>query len=60
MPQKFGDDGVLTNYQAELKVQAVEKGKDVQKGDTIKFSWFQVTKRPTKAFPGALWASVRR
>src|SRR5262249_38273601 len=51
--EKFGGDGVLTNYTAEVKVDKVEMGKDVKADDTIAVHWFHVTKRPTKAFPGA-------
>jgi hypothetical protein len=51
--EKFGGDGVLTKYTAQVKVDKVEKGKDAKPGDTIDVHWFQVTKRPTLAFPGA-------
>jgi hypothetical protein len=49
----FGGDGVHTDYTAEVVVDAVDKGDAVKTGDTIKVTWFHVTKRPTKPFPGA-------
>ncbi len=50
--KKFGDDGVVTSYIAEVKLDKVDKG-DLKAGGTIDIHWFHVTKRPTKAFPGA-------
>ena len=51
--EKIGRDGVLTTYTADLKVDSVEKGKDIQKGATVKFFWIRITKRPSGAFVGA-------
>ena len=51
--EKIGRDGVLTTYTAELKVDSVEKGKDIQKGATVKFFWIHITKRPSGGFVGA-------
>jgi hypothetical protein len=48
---KFGKDGTLTNYTVELTVKKVIKGK--HDGKTITVHFFNVTKRPSKAFPGA-------
>ena len=50
---KFGDDGVMTSYAAEIKVDKVDKGNDLKPGDTVTIHWFDVTKRPSKPFPAA-------
>src|SRR5262249_43777544 len=50
---KFGGDGVRTDYTAEVAVDKVEKGEGVKPGDTIKVSWFRVTKNPSRPFVGA-------
>src|SRR5262245_63715654 len=49
---KFGDDGTRTDYTAEVEVTKAEKG-DAKAGETVKVSWFDVTKRPSKLFPAA-------
>jgi hypothetical protein len=53
--EKIGgnSDGILTKYEAELKVTAVQKGEGVKAGDTLKISWIQITKKPTGNFVGA-------
>jgi hypothetical protein len=53
--EKIGgkDDGVLTTYQADLKVASVEKGAGIKAGDTLKITWIRITKRPTGKFVGA-------
>src|SRR5437879_1975159 len=53
--EKIGDkeDGVLTKYEAELKVTAVQKGDGIKAGDTLKITWIQITKKPTGNFVGA-------
>src|SRR6516164_2288830 len=51
--EKFGGDGVLTRYLAEVKVTAVERGKAVKSGEAITVRWFHVTKNPSKRFVGA-------
>ena len=51
--KQFGGDGVMTLYAATIKVETLEKGKGVKIGDRITATWFHVTKRPTKPFPGA-------
>lgn len=48
----FGGDGVKTDYTAEVKVDKVERG-DTKPGDTIKVTWFHVTKRPSRPLAGA-------
>jgi hypothetical protein len=50
---KFFDDGVQTNYTAEVVVDEVEKGKGVKSGETIKVGWYRVTKSPSKPPPAA-------
>jgi len=52
---KIGEnkDGVLTKYEAELKVTAVQKGDGVKAGDTLKIFWTHVTKKPSGLFVGA-------
>src|SRR4051794_27341121 len=50
---KYGGDGVLTHYTAEVAVDKVESGKGAEAGDTIKVNWFNVTKAPSKPLPGA-------
>jgi hypothetical protein len=50
---KFGGDGVRTDYTAEVAVDKVEKGEGVKAGETIKVSWFRVTKNPSRPFVGA-------
>jgi hypothetical protein len=50
---KFFDDGIQTNYAAEVVVDKVEKGKGVKTGETIKVGWYQVTKSPSKQLPAA-------
>jgi hypothetical protein len=49
----FGNDGVRTDYTAEVVVDAVTKGDKVKTGDTITVTWFHVTKRPSGRFVGA-------
>ncbi len=49
----FGGDGVRTDYTAEVKVTKVERGERARVGDTVKVTWFHVTKRPTLAIAGA-------
>jgi hypothetical protein len=49
----FGGDGVSTTYTATVKVDEVEKGKNVKPGDTITVSWYKVTKSPSRPLPGA-------
>src|SRR4051812_42856664 len=49
----FFGDGVRTDYTATVKVEKVERGDQVKPGDTIKVTWFNVTKRPSKPVPGA-------
>jgi len=49
----FGGDGTMTTYTAEIKVEKVEKGDKVKAGETIKITWFHVTKRPTQPIVGA-------
>jgi hypothetical protein len=49
----FGTDGVKTTYTATVEVTKVEKGEDIKQGDTIKVTWFAVTKPPSNPFPGA-------
>jgi hypothetical protein len=53
--EKIGskDDGVLTTYQADLKVTSVKKGDGIKAGDTLKITWIQITKRPSGNFVGA-------
>jgi len=50
---KFGNDGEMTTYTAKVAIDKVEKGDGAKAGDTIDVTWFHVTKRPSKAFPGA-------
>jgi hypothetical protein len=50
---KFFDDGIQTNYTAEVVVDKVEKGEDVKPGETIKVGWYRVTKSPSKPPPAA-------
>lgn len=49
----FGGDGVRTDYVAEIAVEKSDKGEGVKPGDTIKVTWFRVTKNPTKPIVGA-------
>lgn len=49
----FGGDGVRTDYTAEVVVDSVEKGAKVKAGDTIRVTWFRVTKAPTRPIAGA-------
>jgi hypothetical protein len=49
----FGGDGVRTEYTAEITVGKVERGDGVKANDTIKATWFHVTKRPSNPMPGA-------
>ena len=51
--QVFGDDGVRTDYTVEITIDKVDKGDGLKKGDTLKAKYFHVTKKPSKAFPGA-------
>jgi hypothetical protein len=51
--KKFGSDGVMTTYVAEVKVSEVEKGKGAKAGETVKVTWFNVTKTPSRPLPGA-------
>jgi hypothetical protein len=70
--EAFGEDGVRTEYTAEIHVEAVEKalqnkGKTVKYGDTVTVRWSQVTKAPTRktvgnrghSFPVKEYATVR-
>jgi len=50
---KFGNDGVRTDYTAEVEVTKAEKGEGIKVGDTIKVHWYDVTKRPSKLLPAA-------
>jgi hypothetical protein len=50
---KFGDTGVLTTYVAEVKVDGVERAKNVRVGDTIFVEWSHVTKQPKEPIAGA-------
>jgi hypothetical protein len=50
---KFGDDGVLTRYAADVRIDKVDRGEGLKVGDTVRAEWFHVTKRPSKPFPGA-------
>jgi hypothetical protein len=49
----FGGDGVQTNYTAEVEVDQVDRGKGARAGETIKVTWFHVTKTPSRPLPGA-------
>jgi len=49
----FAGDGVLTTYVAEVKVDKVERGEGAKAGDTVKLTWFRVTKFPTRPIAGA-------
>jgi hypothetical protein len=49
----FGGDGTRTSYTAEVVIGKVERGKGAKAGDTIKVSWFHVTKRPSRALLAA-------
>jgi hypothetical protein len=49
----FLGDGVRTDYTATVKVDKVERGAQIKEGDTIKITWYHVTKRPSKPVPGA-------
>src|SRR5262249_14366942 len=49
----FFGDGVRTDYTASVKVDKVERGDQVKPGDTIKVTWYHVTKRPSKLVPAA-------
>lgn len=49
----FGGDGVRTDYTAEVAVEKVDKGEGIKAGDTIKVTWFRVTKNSTKPIVGA-------
>jgi hypothetical protein len=51
--EKFGGDGVMTHYTADVEVTKVEKGEDVKAGETVTVKWFRVTKRPTRPIAGA-------
>src|SRR5262245_33456798 len=51
--QKYQDDGIRTSYVAEIKVDQVERGKNVKPGDLISVAWFHVTKTPSKPVPDA-------
>jgi hypothetical protein len=53
--EKIGgnNDGVLTKYEAELKVTRVQKGDGVKAGDTLKIFWIHITKKPSGNFAGA-------
>lgn len=48
----FGNDGVKTTYTAEIKVREVEKGNS-KIGDSVTFTWFHVTKKPSGLIVGA-------
>jgi hypothetical protein len=49
---KSGNDGVKTYYTAEIVIDEVGKGEGLKANDTLKFSWFRVTKRPSAPLPG--------
>jgi hypothetical protein len=49
----FFGDGERTDYTATVKVDKVERGDQIKPGDTIKVTWFHVTKRPSKLVPAA-------
>src|SRR5262245_18819537 len=49
----FGKDGKRTDYTAEFEITAVDKGDGPKVGDTVKVTWFHVTKKPSAAFAGA-------
>jgi hypothetical protein len=49
---KFGNNGIRSDYVATIKLVKVEKG-DHKVGEVIEVHWFNVTKRPTRAMPGA-------
>jgi hypothetical protein len=51
--EKFGADGVQTDYVAAVKVEQAERGAGVRPGDVITVHWFAVTKTPSRPFPGA-------
>ena len=50
---KFGGDGVMTNYTADVVVDKVDSGKGAKAGDTIKVNWYNVTKTPSDPPDGA-------
>lgn len=49
----FGGDGVQTNYTAEVSIEKVDKGDGLKAGETVKITWFRVTKSPSKNIVGA-------
>jgi hypothetical protein len=49
----FGNDGLRSDYTANVLIDAVQKGKQVKPQQTLAVSWFQITKRPTQPMPGA-------
>lgn len=46
--------GTLTEYTAEIVVESVEKGEKVRVGETIKVTWYHVTKFTGIPFGGAV------
>jgi hypothetical protein len=51
--EKFGNNGILTRYLAQVKVTGVERGKGVKAGEGINVRWFRVTREPSKPIAGA-------
>lgn len=51
--EKYGNDGLMTNYTAEVKVDKVFSGDGAKPGETIKVLWFHVTKPPSQPVFGA-------
>src|SRR5262245_49254111 len=51
--QKYCDDGIRTSYVAEIKIDQVERGKNIKPGALVSITWFQVTKTPSKPIPDA-------
>lgn len=50
---KYGGDGEMTTWVADVVVSKVTKGKGIKQGSTIQVTWFAVTKEPSKPIPGA-------
>jgi hypothetical protein len=51
--EKFGSDGTVVHYSADVDVKQVEHGKGIKPGQTLTVTWLHVTKRPSKPFAGA-------
>lgn len=49
----FGGDGVRTDYTAAIAIDKVDKGDGLKAGETVKITWFRVTKNPSKNIVGA-------